>query len=58
MTNDLLSKKMKRTLASALLALIICLVLSCGPKPSYKTAEGKKKLERYNKLQFGERKRY
>lgn len=41
--------------------LILCSAIflfgACGPKPQYKTREGKKKLERYNKLQFGEKKK-
>jgi hypothetical protein len=49
---------MKKISVLVLLAFSISLVLSCGPKPAYKTVEGKKKLEHYNKLQFGERKKY
>ena len=26
---------------------------ACGPKPMYKTMEGKKKLKHYNSIQFG-----
>ena len=34
----------------------ICFVISsaCSPKPMYKTKEGKKKLKKYNALQFGD----
>ncbi|NJM25407.1 MAG: hypothetical protein HC859_07890 [Bacteroidia bacterium] len=36
------------------LFFIFAIVLaSCGPKPYYKTAKGKKKLKYYNSLQFG-----
>ena len=28
------------------------LTFSCGPKPQYKTAAGKKKLQHYNALQY------
>lgn len=36
----------------------LCLVLSivfssCGPKPYYKTSEGKRKQKYYNEIQFG-----
>jgi hypothetical protein len=30
----------------------VCLT-ACGPKPQYKTAQGKKKLKHYNALQYG-----
>jgi hypothetical protein len=35
--------------------LMVCLVIvcSCGPRPAYKTASGKKKLKHYNRLQYG-----
>ena len=32
--------------------LAMCLT-ACGPKPQYKTAQGKKKLKHYNALQYG-----
>ncbi|MEX1239547.1 MAG: hypothetical protein WEB30_07515 [Cyclobacteriaceae bacterium] len=38
---------------------VICILLvafvasSCGPKPYYKTAEGKRKQKYYNEIQFG-----
>lgn len=27
---------------------------ACGPKPQYKTAEGKRKIKRYNAIQYEE----
>jgi hypothetical protein len=33
------------------------LFTSCGPKPAYKTANGKKKLKYYNAIQFGQKER-
>lgn len=41
---------------SCLLALMIVILASCGPKPQYKTAQGKRKLKYYNDIQY-ERKR-
>ena len=35
------------------LVVLFAVCLSCGPKPAYKTAEGKKKQKYYNNLQFG-----
>jgi hypothetical protein len=32
---------------------MVILLMSCGQKPYYKTAKGKKKLKHYNKIQFG-----
>jgi hypothetical protein len=32
--------------------IAMCLT-ACGPKPQYKTAQGKKKLKHYNALQYG-----
>jgi len=51
--NNKLRKAMKN-LVYLLLALII-LASSCGPRPMYKTHEGKKKLDHYNSIQFGAR---
>lgn len=35
--------------------LIVMIVLgSCAPKPMYRTKSGKKKLKKYNALQFGD----
>lgn len=45
--------RMKRLFAFLIAALI--LLGSCGPKPMYKTREGKKKLKHYNALQFNDR---
>lgn len=45
--------RMKRLFAFLVAALI--LLGSCGPKPMYKTREGKKKLKHYNALQFNDR---
>lgn len=37
------------------LLLVMLFVLgSCGPKPYYETAEGKKKLKHYNRIQYGQ----
>jgi hypothetical protein len=36
-----------------ILIVFAAFCLSCGPKPAYKTAEGKKKQKYYNNLQFG-----
>lgn len=34
--------------------LVISIILgACGPKPYYKTAEGKRKQKYYNEIQFG-----
>ncbi len=35
--------------------ILICLMIlsSCGPRPQYKTAKGKKKLKHYNSIQYG-----
>ena len=38
-----------------LFTLAILLLVACGPKAVYETRDGKKKLEHYNKLQFGQR---
>jgi hypothetical protein len=37
----------------ALLVLVLFALSSCGPKPYYKTAKGKKKHKYYNEIQFG-----
>ena len=37
---------------TAFVILILC-VTACGPKPYYKTAEGRKKQKHYNALQYG-----
>ncbi len=42
---------MKKVVGLCLVAVII--LSSCGPKPYYKTAEGKKKQKYYNEIQFG-----
>ncbi|HMG89991.1 MAG TPA: hypothetical protein VK589_08020 [Chryseolinea sp.] len=36
-----------------LLVLVMFVLSSCGPKPYYKTAKGKKKQKYYNDIQFG-----
>ena len=38
---------------SLFLVVLIAFCFSCGPKPAYKTAQGKKKQKYYNNLQFG-----
>jgi len=35
-----------------LMVLILLLGSACGPKPSYKTTKGKKKLKKYNEIQY------
>ena len=42
---------MKKIVGIAVLFLFI--LSSCGPKPYYKTAKGKKKTKYYNEIQFG-----
>jgi hypothetical protein len=48
---------MKKQVVLFVVVLVIAsLVSSCAsPKPAYKTREGKKKLEHYNKLQYGQK---
>jgi hypothetical protein len=41
---------MKRKLAFLLLTFLV--LASCGPKPQYKTREGKKKQKYYNMQQY------
>ena len=43
-----------RNIKSAFLLLLISLFFAagCGPKPYYKTKEGKKKLKYYNSIQY------
>lgn len=41
-----------RKVAGLLIAVLIFLS-ACGPKPAYKTAQGKRKLKYYNEIQFG-----
>ena len=36
-----------------LFVLVVFVLSSCGPKPYYKTAKGKKKQKYYNDIQFG-----
>jgi hypothetical protein len=36
-----------------ILSLILFFVSACGPKPAYRTAQGKKKQKYYNKVQYG-----
>ena len=38
--------------AISLLLIVIFMISACGPKPYYKTKEGKKKLKFYNEKQF------
>ncbi|UII23474.1 hypothetical protein [Fulvivirga ligni] len=33
---------------------LLAILTSCGPKPQYKTAVGKKKLKHYNSIQYGQ----
>jgi uncharacterized lipoprotein len=46
---------MKRMLV--LFALSVVILAACGPKPYYKTAEGKRKQKYYNAIQFGQKER-
>jgi len=48
-------ENMKKLVVLFVTALI--LFTSCGPKPAYKTANGKKKLKYYNAIQFGQKER-
>jgi hypothetical protein len=41
---------MKRTIIAIL--SIAFLLAACGPKPAYKTRDGKKKLKKYNDIQY------
>jgi hypothetical protein len=47
---ELYKKQMKRLI---LLLLLFSFCWACGPKPAYKTAEGKRRQKYYNNLQFG-----
>ncbi len=38
-------------------AALILFTNCAGPKPAYKTANGKKKLKYYNAIQFGQKER-
>jgi hypothetical protein len=53
LTNQRNMKKVLVVFVSALVILSSCL----GPKPAYKTAQGKKKLKYYNAIQFGQKER-
>jgi len=44
---------MKKLIYCVALSTIV-LLSSCGPKPAYKTAKGKKKQKHYNAIQFGD----
>jgi hypothetical protein len=44
---------MKKIIYCIVLAVVV-LLTSCGPKPYYKTSEGKKKQKHYNAIQFGD----
>ena len=46
-------KKVVVLFVSAIIIFTSCL----GPKPAYKTANGKKKLKYYNAIQFGQKER-
>ena len=45
-------KNMKRLILFVIASMIL---ISCGPKAYYKTAEGKRKQRYYNALQFGQK---
>jgi hypothetical protein len=46
-------RNMKRFVVTAVSVMMIGLfAVSCGPKPQYKTAQGKKKLKYYNDIQY------
>jgi len=49
------NENMKKCFVLFVSALI--LFASCGPKPAYKTANGKKKLKYYNAIQLGQKER-
>jgi hypothetical protein len=44
---------MKKVQVSCIVFFIIFSLISCGPKPYYKTSIGKKKQAYYNDIQFG-----
>lgn len=43
---------MKRISQLLLLVAALLLLDACGPKPQYKTREGKRKLKHYNSVQY------
>ncbi|MCA6077919.1 hypothetical protein [Fulvivirga sedimenti] len=44
---------MKRIVITVMSVFLVGLIaVSCGPKPQYKTAQGKKKLKYYNDIQY------
>lgn len=49
---------MKIFRAVVLLVFVIGFFASCGPKPYYKTAEGKKKQKRYEKTLYNQKDYY
>jgi hypothetical protein len=51
--SDQLLKSVKQMVIFCLMALFITSLFSCGPRPGYKTLEGKRKLKYYNSIQFG-----
>ncbi len=55
--NGLNDKVMRRLLIPGSLVLLLAIMFSsCGPKPQYKTAEGKRKLKYYNDIQYDRKK--
>jgi hypothetical protein len=44
---------MKRVVVFSMLTVFLASLISCGPKPYYKTLEGKRKQKYYNAIQFG-----
>ena len=50
-----INENMKKFVVLFVSALV--LFTGCGPKPAYKTANGKKKLKYYNAIQFGQKER-
>jgi len=49
-------KNMKKSVV-VFVAVLVLFTGCLGPKPAYKTAQGKKKLKYYNAIQFGQKER-
>jgi len=54
---ELTNKKNMKTCVVLFVSALILFTSCAGPKPSYKTAQGKKKLKYYNAIQFGQKER-
>jgi len=47
------SQEMKKKRIVMMVVLVAWTLCACGPKPYYKTSEGKKKQKYYNDIQYG-----